>query len=408
MPEQVRHGRQQTPSRASLLLKSIAVAAAVVLVSGIGVAAYAYNDITSQISDAAVDIGGDATMQPAPFLGAIDGGFNMLVVGTDNDANQGDSFGERDATLNDVNILVHVSPDHQNAVVVSFPRDLVIDQPSCNDSGEVYDQPLNTSWERGGDGGGLACVAATIRELTGLDIPYAAATSFNGVIEMTNAVGGVQVCATAPIEDPDSGLYIPKGYSTVEGAEALAFLRNRHGVGDGSDLARIGSQQQYLSSLLRKIRDSSTLSDPTKVYGLAQAAAQNITPSTSLKSPDALVSLALSLKDIDLSKVVFVSYPVSAYVEDPNKVQPVQDLADELFARIASDQPFTLDADSTATGSSQDPSAGSTPPAPEPTATPGAPDATDAPTDSAATPDVIEGLKGQTAAEQTCANPFDG
>jgi LCP family protein required for cell wall assembly len=403
---QVRHGRQKTPSTAGFILKLLGIVVTVLLVSTVSVAAYAYTSITSQISDAAVDIGGETPPPAPPFLGAIEGGFNMLVVGTDNDDKQGDEYGEREGVLNDVNILVHVSADHQNAVVVSFPRDLVISQPECANSDAVSAQPLNAAWERGGEGGELACVVSTIRELTGLDIPYAAATSFNGVIEMTNAVGGVPVCLTEPIFDAYSGLDLPAGYSTIEGAQALAFLRNRHGVGDGSDLSRIGSQQQYLSSLLRKIRDSSTLSDPTKVYGLAQAVASNIVPSTTLRGPDTLVSLALSLKDVDLSKVVFVSYPVSAYDEDPNKVQPVQELADELFARISTDQPFSLDPTSTATGSTVDPNAPADPAVEPPAATDAPADPSAVPTDTPTTPDVIEGLKGQTAADQTCANAF--
>jgi len=403
---QVQHGRQRTPSRVGLVMRTIGIAVAVALVSTVAVAGYAYTNITGQISAAAVDIGGDEPVVAPPFLGAIEGGFNMLVVGTDNDSNQGTAYGERDATLNDVNILIHVAADHQSAVVVSFPRDLVIPQPECDDSDAVSAQPLNASWERGGENG-LGCVVATIRDLTGLSIPYAAATSFNGVIEMTNAVGGVQVCLAGPIDDPYSGLNLPEGYSTIAGADALAFLRSRHGVGDGSDLARIGSQQQYLSSLLRTIKDSSTLSDPTKVYGLAQAVAQNITPSTSLKGADTLVSLALSLKDVDLSKVNFVSYPVTAYVDDANKVQPNESLAAQLVERIATDQPFTLDANSTSTGSVVEPSTDAATPTPTETAEPTVPDATAAPTDSAETPDVIEGLKGQPASVQTCAEPAD-
>ncbi len=402
---QVRHGRQTTPSAIGSVLRFLGVALAVVAISAVAVVGYAVTSVTQTISDNAVDIGGETPAPPPPFFGAFEGGFTMLVVGTDYDSNQGDDFGERDATLNDVNILLHVSADHQNAVVVSFPRDLVIAHPECKDptTGDVYDamsaQPLNEAYSRGG----LGCVVDTISSLTGVPIQYAASTSFKGVIEMTNAVGGVEVCAADDIADPDSGSYLTAGLHTVQGQEALAFLRNRHGVGDGSDLARIGSQQQYLSSLLRKIKSESTLSDPTKVYGLAHAAAANIIPSQSLSGLDSMVSLALTLKDIDLSKVVFVQYPVAAYVEDPNKVQPVQSLAEELFARVLADQPFSLPADSTVTGSTDV----DAPPTETP-ATDAAPPASDAPTDVAGTPDVIEGLKGQTAAEQTCANAFSG
>ncbi|WP_066039799.1 LCP family protein [Herbiconiux solani] len=411
----VRHGRLHTPSPVAAVVKTLAVVLAVALVSAGAVTAYAVSSVTQQFSANAVDISnGEDAPAPPPFLSAFEGGFNMLVIGTDNDPNQGDSFGERDATLNDVNILLHVSADHQNAVVVSFPRDLVIPHPECEDptTGDVYDsmsaQPLNEAFSRGG----LACVTKTVSNLTGLNIQYAAATSFNGVIEMTNAVGGVPVCLVDAISDTDSGLDLPAGTSVIEGQMALAFLRNRHGVGDGSDLARIASQQQYLSSLIRTMKSANTLSDLTKLYGLATAAGQNILPSKSLASPDAMVSLALTLKDVDLSKIVFVQYPAASSSAYPNKVVPVVDTADELFAKVLADEPFTLPEDSTGTGSTvvADPAAPEATPAPtaDAGADPATP-ATDAPTTDApvaAAPEVIDGLKGQTAAEQTCANPF--
>ena len=246
---------------------------------------------------------------------------------------------------------------------------------------------------------------ATVENLTGLDINYAAATSFNGVIEMTNAVGGVPVCLVEPISDTDSGLDLPAGTSVIEGQMALAFLRNRHGVGDGSDLARIASQQQYLGSLARTLKSANTLTDVSKLYGLAQAAASNIQLSKSLASLDAMVSLALTLKDVNLNDIVFVQYPAASSSAYPNKVVPVTDLADALVTKLQNDEPFTLGSDSTGTGSSvvADPA---DPTVPDPTVPDPAATATAPPTDVAATPDAIEGLKGQTAAEQTCANAF--
>ncbi|MGD8193768.1 LCP family protein [Herbiconiux sp. P18] len=409
----VRHGRLRTSSPIATVLKGLAVVAAVAVVSVGTITAYAVNSVTTQFSANAVDIS-NGEEQPAapPLLSAFEGGFNMLVIGTDNDPNQGDSFGERDATLNDVNILLHVSADHKNAVVVSFPRDLVIPHPECQDpeTGETFDsmsaQPLNDAYARGG----ISCVVNTVSALTGVDIQYAAATSFDGVIEMTNAVGGVPVCLVDAISDPDSGLDLPAGTTLIEGQMALAFLRNRHGVGDGSDLSRIGSQQQYLSSLMRTMKSSNTLSDLSKLYGLAQAAASNIKPSKSLASPDAMVSLALTLKDVDLNNIVFVQYPSGSDADNPNKVVPVTSLADDLFAKILADQPFTLGDDATSTGSTvvADPNAET--PVPVETTAPDAgttPDTGTPTTTDAAGPEVIEGLKGQTAAQQTCANPFE-
>ena len=405
----IRHGRLHTPSPIGIVFKGLAVALAVVLVSIGGVAAYAITNLASQVTENSVALPGSEDVVAPPVLGAFEGGFNLLVVGTDNDPNQStDAFGERDATLNDVNILLHVSADHKNAVVVSFPRDLVIAHPECTDpdTGEVFDamsaQPLNEAYSRGG----LGCVNQTIESLTGLDINYAAATSFNGVIEMTNAIGGVPVCLVEPIFDSDSGLDLPAGTSVISGQMALSFLRNRHGVGDGSDLSRISSQQQYLSSMARTLKSANTLTDITKLYGLASAAAQNIKLSTSLSSLDSMVSLALTLKDVDLNNMVFVQYPTIAWSEDANKVAPEQDLADQLFAKLQADQPFALPEDAAGEGSTVvDDGSGTAAPADPATEVP----STDVPsTDVPATtaPEVIDGLKGQTAAEQTCANAF--
>jgi LCP family protein required for cell wall assembly len=415
----VRHGRLRTPSPAGAIARFLGVALAVVLVSIVAVTTIAFSNLATQVSANAVDIGGTPP-PPPPVLGAIDGGFNMLVVGTDNDANQGDDYGERDATLNDVNIVLHVSADHKTAVAISFPRDLVISGPACVDpttgdtvSGAVSAQALNTAWERGGANGGLACVAATIEALTGMQIPYAADTSFQGVIEMTDAIGGVPVCLNEAIDDKDSGLDLPAGTSTISGSMALSFLRNRHGVGDGSDLSRIASTQQYLSSLVRTIKSSQTLTDVTKLYGLAQAASQNIELSSSLANVNTMVSLALTLKDVDLDNMVFVQYPAAADPDDINKVVPVRSTAAELMQSVLADQPFSLPPDSTGTGSTLADGSTATP-TPDAgdgtgdgsgaTSTPD-PNATVAPTSTA--PPVISGLTGQTAAEQTCANAFE-
>ncbi|CAN5139982.1 hypothetical protein BH09ACT6_BH09ACT6_21720 [soil metagenome] len=408
MAPQIKHAQRGGFGAAGTLVRLLAITLAVVLVSGASVAAIAVTSIATQVTANSIDIGGSTGAPAEAHVGTFVGGFNVLIVGTDNDAGQGNSFGERDATLNDVNILLHISADQKSGVVVSFPRDLIVDHPECTDpaTGTAYDatsdEPLNTDYERGG----LACIKTTIENLTGLQIPYAGLISFNGVIEMTNAVGGVPVCLAEPIKDKDSGLDLPAGTSTISGATALAFLRTRHGVGDGSDLARISSQQQYLSSLVRTLKSANTLTDVTKLYGLAQAAAQNLKLSTSLASVDSMVSLALALKNVDLERLVFVQYPGTTGNPDfPGKVMPTTGVADELFARIKADEPFSLDSGATGPGSSVVPTA-----SPTTTTTP-----TDSGADAAgggATPTptptgtVIDGVTGQTAAQQTCASAF--
>ena len=405
----VRHGRQARSHPFRTLAKVLGISVVVAIVTTGSVGAFALSELDRTVTSNAVDISnGNAskTSAPAPHIGAISGGFNFLMVGTDNDANQGDAFGERDATLNDVNILLHVSADHKSGVAVSIPRDLIVSHPECTDPatgkdyGSMSAAPFNDAFERGG----LGCVVATASKLTGLDIPYAGLISFNGVIAMTDAIGGVPVCVNDAIDDPYTGLDLPAGTSTISGSTALAFLRDRHGVGDGSDLSRISAQQSYMSSLMRTMKSASTLTDLGKLYGLARSAASNIKLSSNLASLDSMVAMAYALKDVNLDNLVFVQYPGTTGDPDfPGKVVPSTDTADQLMAAISSDQPFSLDSNAMGSGVVADPSA----PAPAATAP------TDAPTTDAATPTdsatpaptaaVIDGLKGQTASAQTCA-----
>lgn len=377
---------------------------AVVAVSSISVVAFGAALLHRELQANTVDIGDGTT---PPQIGAFDGGFNVLVVGTDNDKNQGAAYGERGEPLNDVNILLHVSRDHRSAVVVSFPRDLLVDVPECanSDTGEVSEFAeglmLNAVYQRGGENGGLGCVVTTIESLTGLEIAFAGTISFAGVIEMSNAVGGVPVCVLDDVRDATSGLELSAGWNTISGHTALAFLRTRHGVADGSDLGRIASQQQYMASLMRVMRSQDTLTNPVKLYGLAQATVQNTRLSASLGRPDSIVSLALALKEVDLAAMTFVQYPG---VTANGRVIADRERADELFRRIAADAPVLLD--DGALGEYSEIAPGAQPATPTPTRDPAGQDSTsdpeNPPTDDRAH-DVLDGVLGTTADQQTCA-----
>src|SRR5690606_12225948 len=217
----------------------------------------------------------DADREPPPDLAAYEGGFNILIVGSDSREGQGDEFGDTDgAELNDVNMLLHVAEDRRSATLVSIPRDLVVPFPECEDGGPATGLPMINTLALGV----LNCAVRTVQELTGLTIQFAGIIQFDGVIAMSNAVGGVDVCIDAPIFDPESGLHLKSaGTHTLQGWSALAFLRTRKGVGDGSDLGRINAQQVFLSSLVRKIKSDGTLGDLGKLWGLARAATEHMT-----------------------------------------------------------------------------------------------------------------------------------
>lgn len=389
-----RHGRLRTSHPLATIAKLATAVLGVFLVSGVSVAAIAAWDVGRTLKPG-VHLAGQPTAAAAAGIGAIDGPVNVLLAGSDSGSGN-PAYGVRGENLNDVTMLLHVSADHSSATVVSFPRDMFVRIPACpKQGGGSYDamssQKINTTLSYGG----LACTVLTVQQLTGMTIPYAAEIQFDGVIGMSNAIGGVPVCVADRISDPYTGLNLVPGNHTLSGADALAFLRTRHGVGDGSDLGRISNQQVFLSSLVRTIKSAGTLGDPAKVYGLAKAAAAHMTLSDSLNSIPKITSIALALKNIDLNKVTFVQYP-NAYGDSGGQsgVLPITTAADQLFAAISTDQPLSLSG-STGIGSELDPAASV---APAPSSAPGDGTSTSAPV--TVLPDTVH---GQTASQQTCS-----
>jgi LCP family protein required for cell wall assembly len=396
-----RHGRLRRIGPARTLFKLLAAAVGVLLVSATCVAAYAVWDVASSGKKAVHLV--DAKGNPIPQVGAIDGAFNMLLVGTDTRTGQGDGYGSTaDSSglgLNDVTMLLHVSKDHKAATVVSFPRDMIVPIPSCPDGkGGSYSamsgQKMNTTLTYGG----LSCSVLTVQQLTGMTIPYAAMIEFNGVVEMSNAVGGVPVCVAGAIDDPYTSLHLTAGEHTLKGMQALEFLRTRHGVGDGSDLGRISNQQVFLSSLVRTIKSADTLANPAKVFGLAKAAVSNMTLSDSLDATT-LASMAFALKNINLSDVLFIQYP-NHYIDGGGEVLPTTDAAQQLFSALSTDTPLKLTGD-TGVGSEANPNApaATTPPSSTSTAVPTTP---------ASGVELPSDVHGQTANQYTCSKAYSG
>jgi len=379
------------------LLRGLAVVVAVLVVSSASLGGYAVWRLGRNTQDIAVPLAPHETVPPPE---ALDGAFNVLLVGADNEQGQHGFGAARDGTLNDVDILVHVAADHRSGVVISLPRDLEIPHPRCVDAATgatapaVAKQQLNAAFSRGG----LGCVVTTVESVLGLDIPYAAQFTFAGTVRMADAVGGVPVCVTKPVHDTKSGLSLPAGVSTISGRTALAYLRARHKVGDNSDLARIQSQQAYMSSLLRTMTSADTLTNPQRLYGLATAATRNVVLSRSLADPTTLVRMAVSLKSVELDRMVFVQYPTLPDPANDAKVVPDPVLAATLVDRVQRDRRIVLDDRALGDGVV----AVGARPTPTPTATSSPSAAPDRPRRG-----TVPGLKGRTAAQQTCSVTHD-
>ncbi|MEV0280967.1 LCP family protein [Streptomyces sp. NPDC050610] len=281
-----------------------------------------------------------------------DGPVNILVIGTDKRDGKGNkgygdngSVGHADTTL-----LFHVSEDRSNATALSIPRDMITDIPDCEvkDDGQKKTVPgshkVRFNESLGQEGRDPGCTWRTVEQLTGLKINHFMMADFNAVKELSSAVDGVEVCLGKDIDDPDSHLKLSKGRHSVQGEEALAFVRTRHSVGFGGDLSRIELQQQFLSSMIRKMKSGGTLTNPSKLYDLADAATKSLTVDTGIGSVSKLTSVAKDLSKVDLKHITFATVPVLDNPEDgPVHKTVILDKAkaEPLFSMVKQDVSLT-------------------------------------------------------------------
>ncbi len=408
------HGQQHTPRRWTQLLKLIGVGMAVVLVSAVGVSAYTVYDLSSQYTDGAVALEGQESVPPN--LSAFEGGTNILLVGTDEcEEEYASLFGDRceedeGGKRNDVNMLLHISDEPRRITAITFPRDLMVATPECTaDDGSTVAATSKTQINAMDEMGGLNCVVETIKSLTGLEIPFAAEITWGGVIEITNAIGGVDVCVANGIYDSYTNLSLDPGTHTLAGYEALQFLRTRYGVGDGSDISRVSNQQVYLSALVRKIMSSEVLGDIGTMLKLANTVLTNVRPSESLTNPSLLAQIALAVKDVPYEDINFLQYPVLVDSADENRRVPDYASAEILWDALAANDRIEVSA--TGNGAVDE-----TPVSDDGTVTPDD-TATATPDDDTATPDASatetpdagvvvlpQNISGQSAGTETCSN----
>lgn len=244
---------------------------------------------------------------------------NILVIGTDKRSGAGnEGYGDAGSVGHaDTTILFHVSKDRSNATALSIPRDLITNVPACptkqpdgstkNIAG-AHGARFNTSL--GQDGRDPGCTMRTVKELTGIQVDHFMMADFNAVKNLSTAVGGVPVCLDKAVDDKDSKLKLSAGEHRLAGEDALAFVRTRHAFGQRSDLDRIKTQQQFLSSMMREMKSKQTLTSPQKFFSLAEAATKSLSVDSGIGSIGKLTDLAGELKNMDLKNITFTTLPV--------------------------------------------------------------------------------------------------
>ncbi|MFG2548128.1 LCP family protein [Streptomyces sp. NPDC048232] len=316
----------------------------VVLVAGVG--GYVYlKHLEGNVSTTDVGSAGSSSFKK-------DEAFNILIIGTDKRTGEGnEGYGDKGSVGHaDTNILLHVSEDRSNATALSIPRDLIVDVPDCETVQEDGTKKIipgstgvrfNTSLgESGRDAG---CTMRTVKEATGIQPDHFMMADFNAVKTLTTAVGGVDVCVEKAVDDPKSHLKLPAGESKVEGEQALAFVRTRHAFGNEGDLDRIKVQQQFLGSLMRKMSSSDTLTSPTKLVKLAEAATKALTVDKAIGKVGTLKDLALELKKVPPKNITFTTVPVIDNPAEKVKATVVvnETTGPQVFDMIRNDISFT-------------------------------------------------------------------
>lgn len=346
-PEAAGGRRKQKPKKAKgkkALMWTGASLALLLLVTGVGGYLY-YQHLNGNINSIADD-------------GASTGGFskdraiNILVMGTDKRSGEGnEKYGDKGSVGHaDTTILLHVSKDRTNATALSIPRDMITDIPDCpttmkdgskktisGTQGARFNESLGQS-ERT-----PSCTMRTVTEITGIVPDHFMVADFNAVKTLSSAVGGVDVCLAKDIDDPDSHLNLPAGKHTIEGEEALAFVRTRHSVGTGGDLSRIELQQQFLSSLMRKLKSNDTLTNPSKMIKLAEAGTEALTVDSKIADIMKLRDLGMELGKLDMKNLSFATVPVIDNPAEKVHTTVVVDKAkaDPLFSMMRADESLT-------------------------------------------------------------------
>lgn len=305
------------------------VMCAVLVVSSLTAYA-AYRKLEGNISHQDVALGPN---RPADASEAV----NILLLGSDTRSAEGTGqYGPVPGARSDTVILLHLPPGHDKATLISFPRDSVVDIPSCKQPDGSMSDPIETRLNTAFSIGGPACTWKTIESLTGLHIDHFVMVNFAGFKHTVNALGGVRVCLPVPVHDPRSGLDMPAGSHLVRGDQALAFVRVRHGIGNGSDLQRIQRQQEFLASMVKRATSKGLLLNPGKLFGFLDAATKTLTTDTGFGLGD-IQRLALSARQIHPSDVTFATVPVVAS-GDGATVAWKQPQADALFEAVKHDK----------------------------------------------------------------------
>lgn len=265
---------------------------------------------------------------------------NILLLGSDTRAGGNAKYGrslKNEPPRSDTMILLHLSPGGGQAMGISFPRDLMVRMPSCKSrDGRTIPAQSRAQINSAFTNGGAACVIKTIESISNVRVDHFMQVDFNGFKAITSAIGGVPVCLPNAVNDRQSGLKLSRGKHTIKGEQALAYVRVRHGLGDGSDLDRIKRQQKFMGALASKAMSAGVLSNPKKLLALMNAVTESLTTDKEL-TPQVMMDIAREMQGMTSGKLRFVTVPSGPDPQDPNRVA-LSEAAQPFFSAVRNDK----------------------------------------------------------------------
>ena len=287
---------------------------------------------------------------------------NFLIVGVDSRAGENLEMGagtpeDAGGARSDTVMLVNIPANRERVVAVSFPRDLAITPMKCEpwnpetgEYGPLYDEEtqtygpdeaytetkLNSAFSVGGP----KCLVKVIQKLSGLSVNRFMAVDFAGFSKMVDALGGVEVCSTTPLEDYELGTVLPTaGRQMIDGHTALQYVRARQVTTEtNGDYGRIKRQQLFLSSLLRSLISKEVFFSLSKLNNVVNMFIDD-SYVDNIKTKD-LVDLGQSLQGVAAGRITFVTVPTVGYADEYGNETPRTEDMRSLFDAIINDDPL--------------------------------------------------------------------
>ncbi|MGP3949067.1 LCP family protein [Streptomyces sp. 7N604] len=328
------HGGRRRGRR---IMRTLIVLVLVILVTSIGT--YVWADFKL---DREVDLAKVGDRSPSGE------GTNYLIVGSDsreglsnqdkNDLHTGSAEGRRTDSM----IVLHTGDN--GTTMMSLPRDSWVTIPAFTrpETGKHYaaaKNKLNAAFSMGGP----ELLVRTVEANTGLKINHYAEIGFAGFVNIVDSVGGVDLCLDKDIKDEKSGADLRKGCQTLSGADALAFVRQRHQEAEG-DLGRTRNQQKFLSALADQAATPGTVLNPSKLYPAMGAGLETLIVDRDM-SLSKLTSMLQAMKAVTGGDGKQINVPVADQGFQTSKGSAVRwdtTQAKKLFDELKNDQPVSL------------------------------------------------------------------